>query len=682
VKALGVIAFLLFLPAIIRRFFKSPESPSRKVFLNEMMITAYGIFFIAGAGYMSALWHVNISGPVTLAGYLFLLFFLFQFFKILKLTNALILISIAGFFGFWVASVCWFMYLNPSFIESLILGTDKMDTLFHLSAAQMIKTYGVGTTGLDGVPTMKYHWGSHWFFAQLSSFLKISVNDVYQLCYPVIIGPLLFKSFLSFVMQLKDKFRPENENTKINLFFWIIFMAIFIGIFRGYHSGNTWAQYSTGGSGETHFMLQSESYAFSIILMFSLLSVLLDFWFNRDRLSTYHQAIFLLAFLPLFISILGFVKISTMYVICCLLGYVFIRLRLFKNKLLMASMIIIIFTSIATLILAYDSQDSHGSFSWLYFYRHFNISLPLFIILYYAWIFIFIVVYVVAEKLYKTPFLELVKLRKLFPVEVLLCLALAGFIPSMFLMILSYDALYFLEIQMWIASTMTLLYVPFFNNFKKPVLRVLLLLLIPCLLIFKVFIVNTKGYATSTIGSAIHIRHKLTQDSAMDWDSLKTLVKELEFANFSHKIAANNLLLKKAYSENAALTFLQKLKALDRLPLTEKRQTLIYINLRSLFQRADYNWSLHCHNIAFIVPAFTGMAMIDGIDVTYSDLCPACCQNFGFGYHYYSKWKNLEEIDAPTNLEYIGQRVQQKGFKNLIYYNLDTEAFEKVELVP
>ena len=86
---------------------------------------------------------------------------------------------------------CTHHYHSPLFLESLAGGSVNTDSLHHAAYANMIRTYGVASTGLDGLPNYRYHFGSHWLFGQLATLLDLTVIEFYQLGYPVVFLPLL-----------------------------------------------------------------------------------------------------------------------------------------------------------------------------------------------------------------------------------------------------------------------------------------------------------------------------------------------------------------------------------------------------------------------------------------------------------------------------------------------------------
>jgi hypothetical protein len=77
-------------------------------------------------------------------------------------------------FGCYAAGSIWGGgFETPLFVQSLCNGYAHIDTLFHITLANMLRTYGACSTGLDGLPHVLYHFGSHWAFARVSNLLDI-----------------------------------------------------------------------------------------------------------------------------------------------------------------------------------------------------------------------------------------------------------------------------------------------------------------------------------------------------------------------------------------------------------------------------------------------------------------------------------------------------------------------------
>jgi hypothetical protein len=75
--------------------------------------------------------------------------------------------------------------------EQNLLGTLNHDTTFHTAIAFLIRNFGRPSIGLDGVLPLKYHFGSHIWFAALSALTAADPASVYGAAVPIVNAPLL-----------------------------------------------------------------------------------------------------------------------------------------------------------------------------------------------------------------------------------------------------------------------------------------------------------------------------------------------------------------------------------------------------------------------------------------------------------------------------------------------------------
>src|SRR5437868_5082492 len=94
-------------------------------------------------------------------------------------------------FGFFSAAYLWgTVDRDPLFKEQLIMGLTPLDTLFHSALSRMLQVHGVSSTGLDGLPYLSYHFGSHWLFAGWANLLGITTLEFYECGFPIVFAPL------------------------------------------------------------------------------------------------------------------------------------------------------------------------------------------------------------------------------------------------------------------------------------------------------------------------------------------------------------------------------------------------------------------------------------------------------------------------------------------------------------
>jgi hypothetical protein len=126
---------------------------------------------------------------------------------------------------------CWIWgdgYHDPLFRWAILNGQAHRDELHHSSIANMIRTYGVPSTGLDGVPYRPYHWGSHFVLTQLGQLLDLPGLDVYQLTYPIVFLPLLVHHVL--IAGLAFARPGDATHGPRSILVWLTVLVGFVGV--------------------------------------------------------------------------------------------------------------------------------------------------------------------------------------------------------------------------------------------------------------------------------------------------------------------------------------------------------------------------------------------------------------------------------------------------------------------
>ena len=151
------------------------------------------------------------------------------------------------FFALYAIGASWGIgYQNPLLVEGICFGHAQIDTLYHATIANMIRTYGVPSTGLDGLPYILYHVGSHWLFARLSNLINIPVIDFYNRAYAVIFVPFGLSSLGIFATAMIPRWQsfaemgmaeiaPEAAQRqtgalRIGPLFWFVLVAAYVGL--------------------------------------------------------------------------------------------------------------------------------------------------------------------------------------------------------------------------------------------------------------------------------------------------------------------------------------------------------------------------------------------------------------------------------------------------------------------
>lgn len=92
--------------------------------------------------------------------------------------------------------------------EQSLLGILNHDTRFHAAIAFMIQNFGIPSIAVDGVLPLKYHFGSHIWFAALGILGAAKPAASYGAAVPIVAAPMLVTSLLLAAMTLDCARKP------------------------------------------------------------------------------------------------------------------------------------------------------------------------------------------------------------------------------------------------------------------------------------------------------------------------------------------------------------------------------------------------------------------------------------------------------------------------------------------
>ena len=648
--------FVLLFPLWILGYLKKYFLKNKYAFLGiEAFLTLCSLSILIMLSYIPNTY--VITGLLFFTGLLLLFHFIYSLTvkKILKVNILIFIIIIA--FSFWLFSSLWgkiflSVYTNPLFRERILLGDAFIDPLFHGAISNMIKTYGIPSTGLDGPILINYHFFSHWLFARFSFIGNSNALDFYQLGYPVIFIPLLFKQLLVFIFEIKTSISNNYKELYKNTFFWLIFCTVFSGFLPKIILERFFVYPD---------IIVSESYCISILLIVIISGMLLFFYKINPvtPITSALKTIFFIILLPLLVLLIGISKGSVMILFIVALGYLFLRFQLYHK-------ILYIFSLLAVITSSYFSfKIVSGAESYQYYMFHFfktvisprNQNLPIwtilifFIIIYFLWAIVFLIIKIKKARI-KTwkEFADNLKNNKFIDVEILLTFIIIGILPGIIFEIRGGSANYFSSTQKYISIIFLLICIPFNklnlsnnllshkkNNYLKITIRKILKIFIIIILLLA-FLFNT------IISVKDYVQYE----------------KNVEYSYLSAIKTGNN---GKFYYKSGLLDILNEL---DKLPICIKKKTFIYIphtSNNSIFWNLDL--LSKTLGIPFIIPAISGIAMIDGVP----DEHLIYVKNFG-----YSKYKITKADERIKDMEKIYISAKEKGAENIIvidYYVKD-----------
>ena len=386
------------------------------------------------------------------------------------LWRSLLLAAGAAVFSVWTSGVVWGrIYKNPLFYENFILnGKVHHDSLGLAAIANMLRTYHVASTGVDGLNYVAYHWGTQWLFAQWSNLLGAQVLDFYQLGFPVTMIPFFFGGILAFAVALRNRRVAPNagQDLRDDLRLWFVFLSAPIGVMpvSGLDSMGVW----------TSNLLISESYTVAMPCALLMLATVVLF---GDGLATRSdetslgvrsvgESLFVLIGIPLCVVALGYLKISFMFLGFALAIYTLVRLRLYRQPLYLASAALL--TVLCLVAYTQVSLPAHREglapldFLWSFVKPSWW---PFFLIVHLFWSWVYIFVRLKSEGIGTLADLrEAAAEKRILDVEVVALVAVLGLGPGLVTHIDGGSAFYFSDVQRWLAVGLLLSRIPMFAD--------------------------------------------------------------------------------------------------------------------------------------------------------------------------------------------------------------------------
>ena len=619
VSALGLSLFLVAAPLWIARY---AGRGGRAVWWRSQSFIALGCIAITMlAGMLAGASELSVAAVFAVAGFVLAGWTFVRWLKRGSILRSLAFVLCVGVFAVWCAGVIWgSRYKMPLFWETMSFNANiHHDTFYYASIANMLDTYGVPSTGIDGIPIIRYHYGSPWLFDQWSHLLDVDVLSFYSLGYPVIVLPLFFAALLQLSADVGAKLRGDWRA-------WIVFLAATVGFIP------TVALDALAVWNSNAFI--SESYLIGMPVFFFALGTGLSFWRHRGGKSS--QLIFLLLFVPAILSSLGFLKISLMILALAAALYTAFRLGIFREPAVVVSILL----SAAAVGVTYPLVSlpaQNGGISPLHFMR-FDAAQgwqQFFPLIHFLWTWVY-----VAGRLWEEGVRDLtalraaIKSRRLIDAELLLVLAVLGFLPGEIISIHGGSAVYFSDVQRWLALSLIMGRVALWASQwreRHPRTAVNGVRLSTVLLVF----IAAPFVATLFINLA-------------QWPA------RFARSNFTtrREIAA-------APRDSTYYPIVTALRDIARLPEAQRRQTALFIP-----QSSHQYWSMftadgRCTFTPLIAPAIASVALIDGTP-------PAGCEMTDqYNMTSYSP-RPRPQLPQDTEDQTLCAKARAKGFRQVI----------------
>ena len=657
-RILIITFFVLLAPLGYHTLYRVLGWKHAETWLNSDGIIVLGaLMLLAFAGKLTPIIGFSLYPLFGALGIVLLINFLIQILRFKSILWHIKLLITGLIVGLFLASAVWGFkphgatYLNPLFMESSVVAPYGLDTIFHINIANVMLTYNHASTGLHGIPYISYHYGSHWLFGALSQVTEVSVLEFYQML-PLLFYPLFLYVMALFGCRLRLRLSAPTRLLSDERWFFTAWTLMLISVFpyqMQLSLGILWDRY-----------VSSESYFLALLLLFITLDCIVAV-ISRLNLSTQKigrtEIIAILFIIPILAVILGFTKISVLFVFMCAYGYAFIKMRLYRSPIVLIGFMVAVILAYWT----YRTTGVGGNFATvesLSFIKNY-VGLPN--ILFWLLTYLFFTIVYVSFRVYELKIRTLGDLwvaiasHRMIDAELLVIVAFGGALPGMFINIPWAGAGFFSDVQYWVASGMLLALIPhigttFFSHNRTSLRRVWRLRYVGMtqaglgILSLFLFMILVNNYAI--------IFTNLLRLNLQIYDALIDNHPSLSSKNLQDVISNGR------YAQSDIF------KQLASLPLKEKAQTLLYIPKDNLFY-----WGGDCLFDTYMAPAVTGIAMVEGMPI---DTCEGF-NEYVLSAYINTGWSNPTHLADPE----LCQTVQGLGFYRVI--RLDITATHHIQ---
>jgi hypothetical protein len=647
-------------------------------FTTDAFAVLVALFLLVLAGVLVQFINVNFIVLFSIAGLCLALVTLARWLMDDTKKISALFLAFAGLIGIWVAAFIWGQdYQSPILLERLIFGgIATRDAMFQIAVANMVRYYQTASTGLYGTPFLAYHTGSHWIFVQLASLLNVSSFDFYQLGYPVMFIPLLFYSLLSFAIDLRPKVNSDRWQLELRRdgWFWCIFVAGTVGVIPLSLQSTLWGSF---------FVLISESYCVAIAVIFLTLSLFISFNIEplkngRVRLG---DVLFLFLLAPLMVAVSGFIKISVMLVMYGVLGYLLLRLRLYRNRFYLVSFLLLtLLCSVLYWLIHFPESISISLFDFERTAIRPADWLPYWPLVNFLGVWLFVGLRFQSSGIrtigdVRQAFLG----RTLVDVEIVLVTAVISVLPGLLLYIPAFNAVYFSDSQRWLPLGMLLGYATAFSMTGNPLASIPFKPITNLRISQIAQLLFAATIAYTTINNGLLVGRSFLHRYVTERNSIENnyaVMAQLHHAILTFNISqieavvANEVVPLFASSQQQALNkekgyaIVQALLDLnDKLSPMEKKQTALFIPKSNTLY-----WNLvgDCYATPFVAPALSGLAQIQGLPL------PTCKDPHDFGYWAYDSELQNEKPLAANDSTGICERARTLHFSRVEILDMDS----------
>ena len=655
--SVGIALFIIALPAAVVSLKGSRSGEVAPWWASQMMLTLGAFAFTAMAGFAVHIVQVNAGIAIALFGVAAFVVVLVRWFRESSALSALGVVMFAGLMSLWVGGVTWSTrYKTPLFWETIgNRGNVHHDPLYNVAIANMMRAYGRPSTGLDGLPYIPYHYGASWLHSVWADLAGIDVLAFYSLAPPVILASVFLGGLLVLCIEARAA-RPASDGGDRQIdrepFAWIILVAATIGVVPTM-ALDALTIYN-------RHLLISESYITGLAFMLPCAALAIRWAGARKSDETNgRDAVFLLGVVPVLLVCLGFLKVSMMLLGLAALLWFVLRSGLYRRPYAIGAAVLSLVFCLATYKLVSVPAQNQGLVPFIYMrYDVRSGWWPYFLVGHFVWSWLYVAARVHEESAATLSDLwSIIRSGRLVDAELVAVIAICGFIPGEIISIHGGSAIYFSDVQRWIAAPLMMAFTPRWiravsqrETSTKTSLSSIRISTVAAWIIAiplaVTMLLNVSRALRDTIGQNIALRRDFySLAGAPVTSSLKM---------------RNPAILAAGLSRAPDQSLISVLRSLDSMPRELKSQTALFIpqsdtSFWGLFRESD-----RCSYTSMAAPATSGLALIDGMP-------PVTCAVTGqYGLTAYEK-RTIPQMSGDTLSGVLCAKAKKKGFRRVIF---------------